>query len=55
MQPAVPQVDLGPAKLTKLSRTQSMTMGKEDRSCIPWTIAASLACGINQALDFRFR
>lgn len=52
MQPAVPEIDLGPARLAELSGAEPMPIGQQDRGSVPRAIASTFASRLDQLLDF---
>jgi hypothetical protein len=51
MQSAIPEIDLVPSQGAKLCRSQSMSIGQQDRRCIPSAIAPTLACSLDQPIN----
>src|SRR5262249_40080801 len=52
MQSAIPEIDLAPSQGTEFSSPQSMPISEQDSGCIPCTVAASLACSLDQSINF---
>jgi hypothetical protein len=51
MQATIPEIDLAPSQGTEFSRPQSMSVGQEDRRCIPSAVASTFACCLDQAIN----
>jgi hypothetical protein len=52
VKPAILEINLSPSQRTKLLSPQAMPIGQEDSRCIPCAIPPSLACSLDQPINF---